>query len=307
MDTLIGLVGLGTMGSRFATRWQDAGYQVLGYDSDPAALDRAVGGGTIAAASPYEVADRARIVVASLPFPEAVYQVACGEDRSLARGSAMRTFVDLSTTGPSTAAAVAARLADHQVQYVDAPVSGGPAGAEAGTLTVMAAGADGALAEVRPLLEVIGSRLFVVGSVPGQAQLVKLLNNLLSASAIAITGEAMVLAAKAGLDPGVVLDVINVSSGANTAVSDKFPRQVLTRAFNHGFRLDLMAKDVRLCLDEAQRRAVPMALGEAVNHLWHQAAGTLEAGADCTAIVQLFEQQGGAVIASAVDGTGVDS
>ncbi len=307
MDKLIGLVGLGTMGSRFATRWQDAGYQVLGYDADPAALGRAASRGTIAAASVDEVADRAGTVLVSLPSPEAVYEVACGEGSSLAGGSALRTFVDLSTTGPATAGEVAARLAARQVRYVDAPVSGGPSGAEAGTLTVMAAGADAALAEVRPLLEAIGSRVFVVGSVPGQAQLVKLLNNLLSASAIAITGEAMVLAAKAGLDPGVVLDVINVSSGANTAVSDKFPRQVLTRAFNHGFRLDLMAKDVRLCLGEAHRREVPMVLGDATDQLWQRAAATLDAGADCTAIVQLFEHQGGAVIAPAIDATGVES
>jgi 3-hydroxyisobutyrate dehydrogenase-like beta-hydroxyacid dehydrogenase len=296
VDESVGLIGLGTMGSRFADRWRRAGYHVVGYDDNPAALDRAASRGVSPARSAGEVADRVQTVLVSLPTPEAVYQVACDDGPSLAAGSAIHTYVDLSTTGPSTARQVAAHLATRGIRSLDAPVSGGPGGAEAGSLTIMAAGEETVLADVRPLLEAIGSRVFLVGSRAGEGQLVKLLNNLLSAAAIAITGEALVLAAKAGLDPAVVLDVINVSSGANTAVSDKFPRQVLTRAFNHGFRVDLMAKDVRLCLAEASQQGVPMALGQATEQLWQRAAAELAPGADCTAIVQLFEAQAGARI-----------
>ena len=304
---MIGLVGLGTMGSRFATRWLEAGYDVIGFDCDPAAVARVVSAGVGRARSVAEVADRAETVLVSLPTPEAVYDVACGGSDCLAAGNAIGTYVDLSTTGPSMAAAVAAALSARDIQCVDAPVSGGPAGAEAGSLTVIAAGSDETIALVRPLLEAIGSRIFVAGDEPGQAQLVKLINNLLSATAIAITGEALVLGAKAGLDPRIVLDVVNVSSGANNAAADKFPRQVLTRAFNHGFRLDLMTKDVRLCLAEAHEREVPMVVGEAVEGLWKLASERLQPGADCTAIVTLFEAWAGAsVVAPTEEGGASD-
>jgi 3-hydroxyisobutyrate dehydrogenase-like beta-hydroxyacid dehydrogenase len=284
------------MGSRFATRWLEAGFDLVGFDSDAEAVARVVNAGARQAGSVAEVADRAETVFVSLPTPESVYDVACGGADCLATGSAIRTYVDLSTTGPSIASEVASALSARSIQCLDAPVSGGPAGAEAGSLTIMASGSNEAMMRVRPLLEAIGSRVFIAGDAPGQAQLVKLINNLLSATAIAITGEALVLGAKAGLDPRVVLDVVNVSSGANNAAADKFPRQVLTRAFNHGFRLDLMTKDVRLCLTEAHDRGVPMVVGQAVEGLWKLATEQLEPGADCTAIVRMLEEWAGATV-----------
>jgi 3-hydroxyisobutyrate dehydrogenase-like beta-hydroxyacid dehydrogenase len=183
------------------------------------------------------------------------------------------------------------------VSAVDAPVSGGPAGAEAGRLTLMVSGPDAALERVRPLLEAFAGNMFVVGSAAGQGQAAKVINNLMSACSIAITAEAMVLGVRAGLDPGTLLDVIHVSSGANNAASDKFPKQVLTRDFAHGFRLDLMAKDVHLALDEARRRGVPMVLGSTVEELWGLADATGDDGRDCTEIVRMFEAWGGAEIA----------
>jgi 2-hydroxy-3-oxopropionate reductase len=285
----VGLVGLGTMGRRFAARFLAHGFGVVGYDTSRQAMEELNRGGGQGAASAADVADLAETVLVSLPSPETVYAVSCGPD-GLHKGSSIRTYIDLSTTGPATAQQVAAQLSSRGIRCVDAPVSGGPAGAEAGTLTVMVSGADEAIRLIRPLLDVIGSKVFVVGGQPGQAQLVKLINNLLSATAITITGEALTLAAKAGLDPEVVLDVVNVSSGASNASADKFPQQVLTRSFNHGFRLDLMAKDVGLCLDEAGRHGVPMILGGTVDQLWRVAGVEVEDGADCTAIVQMFER-----------------
>jgi 3-hydroxyisobutyrate dehydrogenase-like beta-hydroxyacid dehydrogenase len=278
------------MGSRFARRWLDAGYGVVGHDAEPAAMDRAVSQGVDRAGSPAEVADRAETVLVSLPTPDVVRTVACGGDRPVLAGARVVTFVDLSTTGPSMAGEILPRVTDRGVAYVDAPVSGGVAGAEAGRLTVIASGSADAIDRVRPVLEVIGSRVVVVGALPGQGQLVKLLNNLLSAASIAVTGEALVLGAKAGLDPAVVLDVINTSSDANQASLDKFPKQVLTRRFDHGFRLDLMAKDVRLCLAEGRARDVPMPVGDALDRLWTGAEGELDAGVDCMALVQLLER-----------------
>ena len=144
------------------------------------------------------------------------------------------------------------------VQYLDAPVSGGVAGARARTLAVMASGPAEVFTAVRPLLETFGSRIFHVGTDPGQGQTAKLLNNLLSATALAITSEAMTVGVDAGLDPAVLLEVFNAGSGRNTATSDKFPAHVITRRFAAGFRLELMAKDVELCLAEARRRHLPM-------------------------------------------------
>jgi 2-hydroxy-3-oxopropionate reductase len=292
----IGLIGLGTMGARFAARFLSRGFGVVGYDSSEHALQQLTQAGGQAATSAAEVADLADTVLVSLPSPEAVYDVACGSG-GLHTGSAIRIYMDLSTTGPSTAEEVAAQLSRRAIRCVDAPVSGGPAGAASGTLTVMVASDDDTVSLVRPLLDVIGSRVIVVGERPGQAQLVKLINNLLSATAIAITGEALSLAAKAGLDPELVLDAVNVSSGASNASADKFPKRVLTRSFDHGFRLNLMAKDVRLCLNEADRHGVPMVIGGTVDQVWRLADSLLEDGADCTAIVRLFEQWTGTRLA----------
>jgi 2-hydroxy-3-oxopropionate reductase len=179
---------------------------------------------------------------------------------------------------------------------VDGPVSGGPAGAEAGRLTLMLSGPDAALERVRALVDAFAGNTFVVGDEAGQGQAAKVINNLMSACSIAITAEAMVLGVRAGLDPQTLLDVIHVSSGANNAASDKFPKQVLTRAFAHGFRLDLMTKDVHLALDEARRRGVPMILGSTVEQLWGLADLTGDDDRDCTEIVRMFEQWGGAEI-----------
>ena len=165
----------------------------------------------------------------------------------------MRTFVDLSTTGAPDAEEVAAVLAARGVDYLDAPVSGGVAGARARTLTVMASGDEAVLlARVRPLLETFAATVFHVGPAPGQGQLAKLLNNLLSATALAITSEAMTFGVRAGLEPATLLEVFNASSGRNTATSRQVPEAGADPGFASGFRLELMAKDVELCLAEAR-------------------------------------------------------
>ena len=293
----VGFVGLGAMGGRMAARLLGAGHSLIVCDPDVAALARAREAGAATVATPREVADAAEVVMVSLPRPSTVEQVALGPE-GLVEGSAIEVYVDLSTTGVATAQRVSDGLAARDVTAVDAPVSGGPAGAEAGRLTLMVSGPDAAVDRVRPLVEAFAGNLFVVGAQAGQGQAAKVINNLMSACSIAITAEAMVLGARAGLDPGTLLDVIHVSSGANNAASDKFPKQVLTRAFAHGFRLDLMAKDVHLAMDEARRRGVPMVLGATVEELWGLADATGDDGRDCTEIVRMFEAWGGAEIAS---------
>jgi 3-hydroxyisobutyrate dehydrogenase-like beta-hydroxyacid dehydrogenase len=292
----VGFVGLGAMGGRMAARLLGAGHALVVCDPDPAAVARAREAGATAVANPREVADAAPVVMVSLPRPSIVEQVALGDD-GLAEGSAIEIYVDLSTTGVATAQTVSEGLAGHDVAAVDAPVSGGPAGAEAGRLTLMVSGPDAAVDRVRPLVEAFAGNVFVVGDAAGHGQAAKVINNLMSACSIAITAEAMVLGVRAGLDPSTLLDVIHVSSGANNAASDKFPKQVLTRAFAPGFRLDLMAKDVHLALEEARRRGVPMVLGSTVEELWGLADATGDDGRDCTEIVRMFETWGNAEIA----------
>jgi 2-hydroxy-3-oxopropionate reductase len=293
----VGFVGLGAMGGRMAARLLGAGHSLVVCDPDRAAVQAASDAGAYVVSTPREVADAAEVVMVSLPRPEIVRDVALGDD-GLAGGSAIRVYVDLSTTGVAVAQAVAEGLAAQDVSAVDAPVSGGPAGAAAGRLTLMVSGPDAAVERAPPLVEAFAGNVFVVGSEAGQGQAAKVINNLMSACSIAITAEAMVLGVRAGLDPSTLLDVIHVSSGANNAASDKFPKQVLTRAFAHGFRLDLMAKDVHLALDEARRRGVPMVLGSTVEELWGLADVTGEDGRDCTEIVRMFEIWGGAEIAA---------
>ncbi|MGZ4191879.1 MAG: NAD(P)-dependent oxidoreductase, partial [Solirubrobacteraceae bacterium] len=292
----VGFVGLGAMGGRMAARLRAAGHALIVCDRDAGAVKAAVDAGATVAPTPREVADAAPVVMVSLPHPDVVREVALGAD-GLAGGSALEVYVDLSTTGVAVAQEVAAGLAAHDVAAVDAPVSGGPAGAEAGRLTVMLSGPDAAVDRARALVEAFAGNMFVVGGEAGQGQAAKVINNLMSACSIAITAEAMVLGVRAGLDPGTLLDVIHVSSGANNAASDKFPKQVLTRAFAHGFRLDLMSKDVHLALDESRRRGVPMILGSTVEQLWGLADLTGADDRDCTEIVRMFEQWGGAEIA----------
>jgi len=282
------------MGGPMARRLVHAGHHLSVFDTAPAAVAALAEAGAEVCESARAVADAAELVLVSLPSPQVVSDVA----RQLASGSALRVYVDLSTTGPELAEEVAEMLGTAGVGVVDAPVSGGTAGAESGRLTVMVAGAPEHIAIARGVLELLGSRIFVVGHRPGQGQAVKVINNLMSACSIAITAEATSLGVKAGLDPATLLEVVAASSGSNTAAAQKFPAYVLTRTFDQGFRLNLMAKDVRLCLAEARRLGVPMLLGATVEQLWNLGDATFPDDADFTEIVRMFEEWANVTIES---------
>lgn len=299
----VGLVGVGAMGAPIARALLDAGSRVFLYDPNPDAARALAVDGAVSCSSVREVADSVATVFVSLPTPEIVREVVAGKD-GLLEGSAIRTIVDLSTTGTTTTRDLAYAAQQAKVAYLDAPVSGGVAGAEARTLAVIASGDSETFESVRPLLEAFGGSVFLVGPLPGQGQLTKLLNNLLSATALAITCEATVLAVRAGLDPATLLEVVSASSGRNTATTHKFPEHVLTGRFSSGFRLALMAKDVELCLAEARQTGSPMLLGGLVQQLWTLAAANASEGADHTEIVRLFESWGDVTVAAAYGGGG---
>jgi 3-hydroxyisobutyrate dehydrogenase-like beta-hydroxyacid dehydrogenase len=289
----LGFVGIGRMGAAMATRLLAAGYAVTVFDTSPSAVRALVGKGAAAAASAREVANQSEIVFASLPTPDVVRAVALGED-GIGRGVRVRIFVDLSTTGPRISSEVGAALAkaERPVTMVDCPVSGGVAGAEKGTLTLMVAGPSEAREEVEPILKEFG-RIFVCGSKPGQAQMVKLANNLMSVACMAVSCEMLVLGVRAGVDPKVMVEVINVSSGRNGAMQDKVPRHILPRTFDFGFSTALSYKDARLCLDEAEALGVPLLIGNAARQVLTMSKAAFGPDADFTNMIRLYEQWAG--------------
>jgi 3-hydroxyisobutyrate dehydrogenase-like beta-hydroxyacid dehydrogenase len=290
----IGFIGVGRMGQPMASRLMAAGHPVVAYDIQGQALSAIALKGAETAGSPAEVASRAEIVMASLPMPAVVQEVTLSESGVLA-GSRVRVFVDLSTTGPRVAKAVAAELAERGIIAIDAPVSGGIAGAVKGTLAVMTSGPKPQCDMLRPILEAIG-KVFYIGPEPGMGQMMKLINNLLSATATAATSEAVVLGVKAGLDPRVMIDVINAGSGRSTASEDKFPRSILPRSFDYGFALGLMAKDVKLCVEEADALGVPMWIGNAVKQLWLYGLAQGGPDQDFTALITHIEKWSGVTV-----------
>jgi 3-hydroxyisobutyrate dehydrogenase-like beta-hydroxyacid dehydrogenase len=174
-------------------------------------------------------------------------------------------------------------------------VSGGITGAEKGTLAVMVSCAEDVLATIKPILEVIG-KIFFVGTQPGQGQTMKLLNNLLSATAMAITSEAVAMGVKAGLDPNLVIDVFNAGTARNSATQDKIKQHVISRSFSYGFGIGLLNKDIRLCMAEADAFGVPMVVGSAVRQLLSIATQTEGLDADMTAMARTVEKWAGVQI-----------
>jgi 3-hydroxyisobutyrate dehydrogenase-like beta-hydroxyacid dehydrogenase len=290
----IGFIGLGNMGAPMARRLVEAGHHLTVYDTRQELIGNLTALGAVAARSPAEVADAADTVMASLPTPDIVLAVATGP-RGVIEGKRVRRFVDLSTTGAVMAQRIFAQLAARNIVQIDSPVSGGVSGAEKGTLAVMASGPRADVEAIEPALSVIG-KVFFIGERPGAGQTMKLVNNVLSATAVAATSEAMVTGAKAGLDPRIMLDVINAGSGRNTASADKFPRCVLPGTFDVGFTVGLMAKDVKLFLSESTALGVPTQVIEAVARLLQITCDELGSDTDLTSVVRPVEKRAGAEV-----------
>src|SRR4051794_22188820 len=290
----VGFIGLGKMGFPMARRLIEAGHRLVVHDQRRDAVDKLVALGAQAASSPKEVADRVEAVRASLPSLQASLEVATGAD-GVIEGARVKRFVDLSTVGSQMAVRIHGLLAKRNIVQLDSPVSGGVGGAEKGTLAVMVSGPRAEFEAVKPVLAVIG-KLFFIGEKPGSGQTMKLANNFLSATAMVATSEAVVMGVKAGLDPAVMIDVINAGSGMNTASRDKFPRSVLPRTFDFGFATGLMVKDVRLCLDEMKSLGLSMEVAAAVGRLWEVVIREMGAESDFTSAIVPIEQAAGVVV-----------
>ena len=282
-----GFAGLGQMGGPKATNMSAAGFDLSVYDKAGTA-ERAPDGAKLAVTLA-ELAANAETLFLSLP--DGVATLAVAGELAAMEDRATTVAVDLSTIGPEAAKEADGLLGKAGVTYVDAPVSGGQSGARAGTITVMWAGPADVLEAHRDVMMSIAKNLFYVGPTPGQGQAMKLLNNFLSATAMAATSEAVTFGLSQGLDMKTILDVVNVSSGRNTATSDKFPNRVLTGTFDAGFKTRLLTKDVRLYLENAQAAGIPSDVGNTVAGLWRRYDEAME-DSDFTRIYEFISRQG---------------
>jgi 3-hydroxyisobutyrate dehydrogenase-like beta-hydroxyacid dehydrogenase len=279
----VGMVGLGNMGSALAANLVESGRSVVAYDSaGPGRAPQSVSEvGSLA-----EVVRQSGVVVMSLPDGIASEEVA----RAILGLSDRRTslVLDTSTIGVRAAERIGMLLEQDGVEYVDAPVSGGVAGARARTLMVMFAGTALACARATPVLAALSDRRRRVGDRPGMAQALKLANNFLSATALAATSEAVAFGLSVGLDLPTMLEVLNASSGQSSATTDKFPNHVLTGRYAAGFANSLMAKDLRLYLEAVDSQGAPDVLGRVATAVWERFAAA-EPGADFTRIYPFVE------------------
>lgn len=287
MELIYGFIGCGRMGAPMAQRLLTAGKKVVVFDAQVQALEPLLAAGAEGAATPFEVASKAHTIYLSLPNAAVVQAVVMGPQGILA-GSEVRTVVDFSTIGPRAALQVGAVLAERQIDYLDAPVSGGIAGARDGKLAIMVSAPNAAYEKAREDLKLFG-KLFQVGEKHGQAQIMKLANNLLNVAAVALTSEAMVMGAKAGLDATQMLEIINAGTGRNSATEQKFPRAVLTGSFDYGFSTGMSYKDVGLCVDEAEAMGVPMVVGAAVRQMLAITNASYGPDSDFTSVCRVVE------------------
>ena len=295
MPVRVAFIGCGAMGAPIAERLIDTGHEVRIYDPNPAATTPLVARGAVAKPSVREAASGCEVAFACLPSPEISLAVALDTD-GIAECRGLGVYVEMSTIGSRTIKEIEIGLRKSGVVVLDAPVSGGPRGARAGTLSVMVAGEPDAFARVKKLFEAIARNVFYVGETPGLGQVTKLANNMISAAGMAAAFEASAMAVKAGVDARVLINTINASTGRNSATMDKFPASVLTRSFDYGGKLSTMYKDVLLCLEEARELNVPMWVGSNVVQLWFHAMTQGRGPDDYTTLVKMIEDWAGVVV-----------
>ena len=291
----LAFIGCGAMGAPIAERLIDAGHALHVCDPNPAATTPLVARGAIAAPSPRAAAEQCEVAFACLPSPEISRGVALDADGIIACRN-LTAYIEMSTIGSKTVKAIAQGLAASGIAVLDSPVSGGPRGARAGTLSTMVAGERATFEKVKPLLETVARNVFYIGEEPGLGQVTKLANNMISAAGMAAAFEASAMAVKAGVDARTLIDTINASTGRNSATMDKFPAAVLTRSFDYGGKLSTMYKDVLLCLEEARELNVPMWVGSNVVQLWFHAMTQGRGNDDYTALIKMIEDWAGVVV-----------
>ena len=297
----IGFIGLGSMGRPMAARLRAAGFALTVFDiRAETARDFVRNGGTAAATS----ADAARtsdVVITMLPNGDVVRRVVVdGDDNLLAAMSPGCVLIDMSSSSPTSTRSLGAMLAERDIAMLDAPVSGGVPRAEAGTLSIMVGGDAAVIDRCRPVLQAMGERIFTTGPL-GSGHAMKALNNLVSAAGLIAATEALLVGRRFGLDPNVMIDVLNASTGRNNSTENKFKQFVLSRHFASGFSIDLMVKDLTTAVELAHATGTPAPFSAACRELWAAAQAQLESGADHTAVVRWFETLAKATLGEEAD------
>jgi 3-hydroxyisobutyrate dehydrogenase len=288
----VGFIGLGQMGAPMAGRLLAKGYPLVVHDVAPAAAEPLLARGAKWAPSAAALAREARTIITIVPSSKEVRALAAGPDGLLAGLQRGALVVEMTSADPSATRELAAQVAERGGALIDAPVSGGVIGATAGTLAIMVGGDAALLALVRPLLDVMGDKIFHAGPV-GAGHAIKLVNNACSAAALVMTIEAIAVAAKAGVDPARAVDIIQASSGRSNATETKFPRFILNGRFDAGFAIRLMAKDLAGYERLAEETGVGARFGAAAAALYREALERGLSESDHTAIVQLIEERTG--------------
>ena len=293
--TRVGFVGLGNMGRPMAARLVEAGFNLTVLDANSEVQESFVSlhGGN-PASSLGELASNSDVVITMLPNGHVVRRVTLGEEAdsqdhllgSMSKGSIL---IDMSSSSPNGTQTLALILAEHGISMVDAPVSGGVSRAVAGTLAIMVGGDSAVVERCRPLFEAMGERIFETGGA-GSGHAMKALNNLLSAAGLVATAEALLIGRRFGLDPLVMIDVLNASSGRNNSTENKFKQFIFSRTFNSGFTLDLMVKDLTTAVELARETSTPAIFSVTCRELWAAAQSELEKEADHTDVVRWLEE-----------------
>lgn len=284
-----GFIGIGAMGRPIATNIVNAGHDLVVCDPDTVATDILAQRGAAVAQTAKETASMTDVVIACLPNLTTAKEVVVGTDGVLA-GDRAKAFVNFGTFGSPYSVEIAEVISKAGRVFLDAPISGGPPGASAGTLGIMCSGDKETFDALEPIFAVIAGKATYLGDKPGAAQTMKLANNIISFGNLAVALEAMTMGAKAGLDPQQMLDVINSSSGRNTATEVKIPNHVLNRSFDYGAALHIIEKDLELWRQEAELFDSPMWLGSNIRTLYRQCMTELGRDADITELTRTLEK-----------------
>ncbi|ANU27293.1 hypothetical protein I858_009865 [Planococcus versutus] len=284
-----GIIGLGNMGGRMVKRLLEQGVKVGVFDLNKDLVRKFVEMGAEETKSPAALAKKFPYILTVLPNVFIVKETLMGTEGLMEGMNSESLLIEMTTSIPSVTKELNALLKEKGLKMIDAPVSGGVKKAEDGTLSIMVGGETVDFDRAKPLLECLGAHIFHVGEA-GAGHTIKALNNMISATTLAATGEAMALGVKLGLDPEKMLDVINASTGRSFSSEFKFPNQVLTRKFEVGFTLDLMVKDLKIAMAMAEEEKVPMFISSASFQLWKHAWSQGRGDQDHTAVIKDIEE-----------------
>ena len=288
----VGFIGLGAMGLHMARNLRSAGFDVVVHNRSQAKVDAFVAEGGAAASSPADLASQVEVVMACLPTPPVCEEVFLGDDGVIAGAPQGQLWIDFSTNGPDTAQRIAAGSATKGCGFLDAPISGGTVGAEAGTLAIMVGGDEADFDRAAPLFEAVGSKARHFGAA-GAGSVVKLVNNAIGAATSVAIAEGYVAATKYGIDPRQMFETLQAATASSPAHDRMIGDSVLPRDFTSRFGLDLHAKDQALAADLGRQVGVRMLVTSLVSQVYQEAQARGYGGLNTSAIIRPLEDLAG--------------